>query len=669
MGIEIDDEGFTAGQAARVLARAEAGWGRATYRVALGRLRKRYESRANDPDQSDDDRAYARGRADLAGKVEAWITALIDSIPQPDASGLVPLQAVVEAALHYAKKSTARHSQLDHRAAAALVDHIDELRSLGGFSCTLGESLRFIRERVVGLQVAQERQRPGHLYVCHLSQAGYTGRPHLYVVGLEEGRVFPSATEDPILLDRERAATSAELRLSRDRIDESVYAVLSRLATCDEGVATFSYSCRDTREFRETYASWLLLQAFRLQQGNGTLSYPQMKAALGEPVSAVPADRALATSQGAWWLRTIVGSADAGVAAVESTYSGLAKGREAQRLRDSADFTEFDGYVPEAGVVLDPCAPHISLSVTELEKAAGCPFRFFLKRGLGLRTVDERERDKDIWLDDLTRGSELHALYATLLRRCRQDGRNVDLAKGGAWLRQVAEARLNELRIEMPPATVEIFERESRDFLADIDLFVRGEHEGLIEKGIGFEVSFGRPLDPDDDEPLASAEPVAIQLGGDLTFRIAGRIDRINQVGNGFEVLDYKTGRFYRPAWQGVFNGGRRLQHALYGLAAVELLRAHYKKPKVERSLYYFSSAKGRQELVPIPTPSPADTRNVLADLRQVIVDGTYTHTPDKDDCGFCDYKAACGEQVHDQASNKLQDTKLIAYGRLAAHV
>jgi hypothetical protein len=59
----------------------------------------------------------------------------------------------------------------------------------------------------------------------------------------------------------------------------------------------------------------------------------------------------------------------------------------------------------------------------------------------------------------------------------------------------------------------------------------------------------------------------------------------------------------------------------------------------------------------------------VLADLRQVIVDGTYTHTPDKDDCGFCDYKAACGEQVHDQASNKLQDTKLIAYGRLAAHV
>ena len=37
MGVERDDEGFTAGQAARVLGRAGAGWGRATYGLALGR--------------------------------------------------------------------------------------------------------------------------------------------------------------------------------------------------------------------------------------------------------------------------------------------------------------------------------------------------------------------------------------------------------------------------------------------------------------------------------------------------------------------------------------------------------------------------------------------------------------------------------------------------------
>jgi ATP-dependent helicase/nuclease subunit B len=412
-----------------------------------------------------------------------------------------------------------------------------------------------------------------------------------------------------------------------------------------------------------------MLQAFRLQQGNAKLTYQQMKATLGEPVSAVPGERIAAISQGAWWLRTTVGSAGDGIGAVESAYPGLARGREAERRRDSAEFTEFDGHVPEAGDVLDPCAPRNSFSVTELEGVAGCPFRFFLKRALGLRAVDERERDKDVWLDALTRGSELHALYANLLRRCRQDERAVDPDEDGVWLKQVAEARLRELCAEMPPATIEIFERESREFLADVELFVRGEHEGVTNQGIGFEVSFGRPLSGEDTEPLASAEPVSIKLGGDLTFRVAGRIDRINRVGDEFEVLDYKTGGFWRDDWKGVFKGGRRLQHTLYGLAAVELLRAHYKNPKLKGSLYYFPSQKGRQEQVPIPAPPLADTARVLADLRQVIVDGVFTHTPDKRDCQFCDFTAACGAQVHEQAGGKLQDQKLVAYGRLAAHV
>ena len=132
--------------------------------------------------------------------------------------------------LDFLEHTTARSSALDHRAAAALREHIGELRALGAFSCALPEALRFIRERVQSLTVAPERPRPGHLYACTLSQAGYAGRPHLFVVGLEEGRVFPSSTEDAVLLDAERAAISADLRLSTDRIDEAVYAVLSRLA-------------------------------------------------------------------------------------------------------------------------------------------------------------------------------------------------------------------------------------------------------------------------------------------------------------------------------------------------------------------------------------------------------------------------------------------------------
>ena len=216
--------------------------------------------------------------------------------------------------------------------------------------------------------------------------------------------MFSPSTEDPILLDVERTGISAELRLSTDRVDESVYAVLSRLAA-SAASATFSYSCRDTREFRETYASWLMLLAFRLQQRNEALSYREMKVALGEPKSVVPADRATALSSAGWWLRSVVGTGDDGIKILCPVFTGVALGRIAEGRRQSSEFTEFDGYVPAAGSVLDPCAPETSFSVTELEKAAECPFRFFLKRGLGMRPVDDHEQDKDIWLDPLTRGS------------------------------------------------------------------------------------------------------------------------------------------------------------------------------------------------------------------------------------------------------------------------
>jgi RecB family exonuclease len=224
---------------------------------------------------------------------------------------------------------------------------------------------------------------------------------------------------------------------------------------------------------------------------------------------------------------------------------------------------------------------------------------------------------------------------------------------------------LNE---EMPPATLEILTRETRDFLADVELFLEAESERTEGEPIAFEVSFGRPLGEGEEE-LARAEPVQIDLGGGLVFRVAGRIDRIDRMrGSEFHVLDYKTGGYWRPDWQGIFAGGRRLQHALYGLAAVELLKARFENPAVTHAVYSFPSHKGRRERVAIAAPTRAQTATVLADLRQLIVDGAFVHAADEKACKFCDYTAACGSGAGEQAALKLADAKLIAFGRLAAH-
>jgi CRISPR/Cas system-associated exonuclease Cas4 (RecB family) len=117
-----------------------------------------------------------------------------------------------------------------------------------------------------------------------------------------------------------------------------------------------------------------------------------------------------------------------------------------------------------------------------------------------------------------------------------------------------------------------------------------------------------------------------------------------------------------------VFGGGTRLQHALYGLAATELLKVRTPKPRVTAGVYHFSSHKGRNERLPIPAPSRAATARVLADLRQTIVTGAFSHARKEDDCTFCDYSAACDGAVGPRAAAKLDDPTLTAFKELGSH-
>src|SRR5690606_33783642 len=114
--------------------------------------------------------------------------------------------------------------------------------------------------------------------------------------------------------------------------------------------------------------------------------------------------------------------------------------------------------------------------------------------------------------------------------------------------------------------------------------------------------------------------------------------------------------------------GGTRLQHALYGIAAVELLKRKYQQPIVDGGVYYFSSVRGRQERIRIPRPSAAALQAVLTDLREVIGRGAFVHATDDKACRWCDFGAACGGRAHARAAAKLQDPGLEAYVQLTTH-
>jgi RecB family exonuclease len=659
-------------RSAKLLVKSNAAWGRATYRLSLQRLAKSSRARATE-DISDDERVYQERNAQEAEALAEWIDALIASIPEPGADNHVDLQPLVQAAVAFVDTTTARASALDHAAADKLAGSLKELSALGDFRCPLGQALRFIRERVESLHIGADRPRPGHLHISQLRDAAWANRPLLFVVGLEEGRVFPAAVEDPVLLDGERAKMSSEANFgsrrdpkfaselfsSSKKLNHLVQQTLSRLDTAMSTAGSevhLSYSCRDLRQFRTTYASWVMLHAFRNAKGDQALTYQDLHKETGAPVSTVPATGDHALGTGRWWLHAAAKAGEhAGKAAVLAEFAPLSQGVTAEAARDSDQFTEYDGFVPEAGAELDIARDGRVVSPTQLEKAAECPFRHFLERGLGVHAIESGDREQDLWLNPLIRGSLLHQLYAEFHERCLAGARTPTEADH-VWLQGRGQQVLDDTAQEMPPPSDEVGERESRDFLEDLALFARAEIDN-----------------PDHRTPVALEAEFKdhVVTAGDLTFRIRGRIDRIDQLADGtFEILDYKTGGYFAPSWLGTFAGGRRLQHALYGLAAVDILKAaKHKTPKVTGATYYFSSSKGQQHAKRIEAQPKGDVVKVLGDLRDVIAQGHFVHTHDKEDCKFCDYGAACGANVVTRAEAKINAPELAAYRRLRNYV
>jgi ATP-dependent helicase/nuclease subunit B len=668
--VRVDVPSLTSSQAARLLLRAKAAWGRATYGAALGAEAASSRRRAARDDASREDRDALEERAGQATALAEWVDALIGRVPSTDASGRLDLGGLVESVLAFLADVAARPSALDAVAASALAEAIGEIRALGRFECTRDRAVRFIRERVDSVTVGVDRPRPGHLHVSSFAHGGHAGRPLVFVVGLEEGQVFPAPIEDAVLLDAERARIASSLRLAADRTDETVYAALETLARVSAiagGRVVLSYSCRDLREGRDTYASWILLQAHRVVSGRPAATYHDLHEHLGGACSCVPAHAEAALDPSRWWLHGVRRGGEEARDAVLAAYPALAAGTAARAAREGDRFTEFDGSVPAAGPVLDPCARVVS--VTQLEGAASCPFRYFLQRGLGVNAIEAGERDRDVWINALDRGSLLHDLYAQLLRRCRGENRRATVALDADWLAGRAEVALDALAVTTPPPSADCRARETTLFLDDVRLFVEGEEQlDASHTPVGVEVAFGLAA-TDDTEPLAQLEPVDLDLGSGLALRVVGRIDRIDRVGpHAYEIVDYKTGGYWPQGWRGTFAGGSRLQHAIYGLAAVELLKRVDASARVEAAEYYFSSAKGQQTRKRIAMQTRATIAAVLADLRAVIAAGAFVHTADKGDCKWCHFGYACRSGAHGAAALKAKDPQLAAYRELVAH-
>ncbi len=240
----------------------------------------------------------------------------------------------------------------------------------------------------------------------------------------------------------------------------------------------------------------------------------------------------------------------------------------------------------------------------------------------------------------------------------------------------MGKARLSELRETLPPPSDDVFDREADEFMEDLELFMTTECNQRGVEGVGFEVGFGTGAwssAEDAMEPLSNVEPVAIKLRPGRIIRLRGRIDRINRLEDGsYEIVDYKTGKFWRDGWKGMFVQGTRLQHALYSIAARFVLAASGKKdPVIKQASYLFPTVRGWNTRFDIPQDDGKKVLGVLNDLCDVIAAGAFVHADNDEACKWCDYSAACGREPFNRSTVKLSSPAtdvLSSFRRLKEH-
>jgi len=487
----------------------------------------------------------------------------------------------------------------------------------------------------------------GCLHLSDLEHGGYNGRTAVFMVGLDADRLPGTGGQDPLLLDADRRVLGRALPTSAEVVKERAFRVSAFFARL-RGPVTLSHAAWDAAEARALGPSPLLLQALRLGRGDDRLTFRDLEQALGRVVCAVPSGAYPPLDADDVWMAAL-GDGEVlrdGVAAVRRAFRGLDAGLAARSARAVGAPGPFHGVVTPRPDALDPRSnTDLTVSTSRLETLGSCPLRYFHGSVLGIRPPDDPMLDPDRWLDDRNRGSLLHRVFERTLRLAKERG----MAAADAALEGLAVTELERaadaLRDELPEPGEGTLRRELAALRDDVRSFVRM----VRERGAPWvRLEWGFGMDEDD--------PVELSVGG-RPVRLRGMIDRIDDLGiDGIHVVDYKTGVAREFAGRGAFNGGRRLQHALYALAVEARLGG-----QVVAGEYHFPTLRGEHEVFSFSRLQAAGVGSLLAHMLDGAAAGHFVPTDEPDDCRFCDYREIC--RVRDAGWGKI-DSPMASWSR-----
>lgn len=608
--------------ASYLLDSARITWGRETYHTQLRALADLSRQRADrDPDAEP---STLPADTEL---LSGWLAGLFQRLPPAnERDEIQPLRWLTGLQETLAADFVPR-TDGEANARQTLQSALEELKLLPGNSWPVSRFLSTVRGRLASLRALASRPRPGHLHVTSPDEMGLCGRPYLYWIGMEEGRLLRLATADCVFSDSERTVLHSDLRRSIQAPMEHLALLRERLLSYS-GNLTLSYACKDLSGEQDQLPAWLFVE--RLQDQ------------IPSPSRTSPAR--LPDAQTLFQL-----------------FPHLAGGTEAQRQRHSEDFTVFDGWVPSAAGRWDPRQTGQPISVSRLASLATCPFRIFLENGLDLREPALALPESDTWLDAATRGTVLHEVYAAYHRGLTARGWRPDPSRDRPQLHSLLDEQLEKVMRILPASSPALEKAERNALKRELDHFLSLESQPASRLPFAFEVPFG--LGPDPLEPMAHAEPIPLSLTDGSVLPVRGRIDRIDRIGQHYAVVDYKTGkRLYTQSRNPTYDRGRLLQHALYALVVESMVGTG----RVQQSSYYFPTLSAARPWRHFPYPDRERFSRVLTDVLEPLASGAFCHTHERDkDCRFCPFQTACESNLDGQSGHKLQQPVLASRRRL----
>jgi len=547
-------------------------------------------------------------------------------------------------------------------AAAGMAEVQAEIARLGtvdavGGTFTLDRFHRALRVNLEAASIREGRSGEGVLIADHRVAAGLRF-DHVVLCGAAEGLLPAGPGADTLVPD---AAWAALRHDGHPQIEDAALRVERRHEAARRAVAcgtsvVMTCPLYEGSGAHDRYPSPLALEAARRRDPSiataTALREHDTAPWLARPRSPLAAHLA-GPAIDAWevGLRAAVRRVQTGAAAPAD--DPLARPLTMLRARRGSALSPWDGNLAALG---DPAWMRVPdvVSPTRLEQYGACGFRFLMSTLLGLRVPEDPDDSETI--DPMTRGNLMHGTLEDFFREMQAVGRP---AVREAWTgadearaQEILTGHLDAARARGMAGLAVFSGQDERALRADLRRFMAEDAEMRRRTGA---------------VPAHFEQEMSHEGPGGQRFR--GYIDRVDvdPVSGHHWIVDYKTGRAWEPKVEDPFESDRKLQLAVYLLAA---------KGAPASASYWFISARGDFRLVTYEPSAQNDARfaNTLTAISQGVTSGSFPAVPgdfnefygEFENCGYCDFTRICSRARGNDFSRKAEDAGVAGWRTVA---